>query len=217
MKGIVGLSAAVLLGVAASAGAAGWSLNHGVHCICPPPADCPDCSCPCDQGHHHCSAWKSEHAQQLIGDLSSDCCCDRIRAAHKLGFRFHADFCCTPEVLEALTHALLCDPCWEVRQAAAWSITLQRARVEPAVLALYVSSKMDPHYLVRAKAAESLDILLVCRKDCFKELLRSADELIKELKKNQFKPGTANCQLAFQLGCSACGLGAESALRLPAK
>src|SRR5262249_36086 len=61
---------------------------------------------------------------------------------------------------------------------------------------------------VRAKAAESLDILLICRKDCFKDLLQSADELIKELKKRQFKPGTANCQLVYQLGGSGCGIAA---------
>jgi hypothetical protein len=215
MKGIFGLSAAAVLAVTASASAAGWCLNHGIHCIFPPPADCPDCSSPCDRGHHHCSTWKCEHTRNLIEDLSSDCCCDRITAARKLGCRLHADFCCSPEVLDVLTHALLCDPCWEVRRAAAWSIAMQRARVEQGVLALYVSSKLDPHFLVRDKAADSLDVLLVCRKDCFKDFLASADALIKELKKNQFKPGTGNCEILFQLGCSACGLAVGTPVSQP--
>jgi hypothetical protein len=133
--------------------------------------------------------------------LGSDCCCDRIKAARRLGYRFNADFCCNPEVLDALTRALLCDSCWEVRKAAAWSIALQGARTEPGVLALYLSSKLDPHYLVRTQAAESLDILLLCRRGCFTKLFEQADVLIAELRKVKFKPGADNCALIFQQSC----------------
>src|SRR5262249_25064791 len=207
MKRMVGLSAAALLGMTASAWASGLCLlNHGVHCITPPPPPCPDCSCRCETGHRHCSAWKAEHAHKLIAKLESDCCCDRIQAAKHLGCRLLADYCCCPEVLDALMHALLCDPCWEVRKAASWSIMLQGARTETAVLALYVSSKLDPHYLVRIGAAESLDILLVCRQGCFTDLLKSADELIKQLRSAKFKPGTTGCASIFQAGCATCGL-----------
>jgi hypothetical protein len=135
--------------------------------------------------------------------LSRGNCCDRITAAQKLGHRWNADFCCDPSVLEALIGALQCDPCWEVRRAAAWSIMLQNARVEPGVVALYVSSKLDPHYLVREQAAESLDILLVCRRQCFHDLFGAGgDGLIKSLKVAKYKPGTGNCMLIFNQCCA---------------
>src|SRR5262249_25411451 len=134
-----------------------------------PSPSCPDCGNPCDRGIHICTCGKSKRARCLIDELNADTCCERIQAARKLGCRLHADFCCDPEVLSALVHALLCDPCWEVRRAAAWSIAMQKARTDFGVLALYVASKIDSHYLVRDKAAEALDILTLCRKDCFKE------------------------------------------------
>src|SRR5437588_400219 len=84
--------------------------------------------------------------------------CERIKAVKKLGHRLHADFCCDPAVLETLIAALQCDKCWEVRRAAAWAIQSQNARTEEGVLALYIASKLDPHYLVRVAAAEALDI-----------------------------------------------------------
>jgi hypothetical protein len=205
----------------------------GGHCICPPCPECPDCSCPCDQGHHHCSEWKNKHSQEIICTLTTSCeCCERIKAAEKLGCRLHADFCCCPEVLNALIGALECDPCWEVRRAAAWSILGQNARTEDGVLALYIASKIDPHYLVRARAAEALDILTLCRKECFKCTYERADELIKELKKNKWKPGTCECRIisvssgCCQGGCggcsscggcqSGCGCGALGVPALPA-
>jgi hypothetical protein len=205
MKRIYGLAAAALLGLTASAWGVGPCLNCGIHCICPPP-ECPDCSDPCACGHHRCSCWKAERAHRLIEELCSDCCCDRIKAARHLGYRFNADFCCNPEVLEALTRALLCDSCWEVRKAAAWSIALQGARTEEGVLALYLSAKLDPHYLVRDKAQESLDILLLCRRPCFAELFKQADVLIAELRKAKFKPGGDNCALIMNQTCVASGI-----------
>lgn len=200
------VSAVALLGWAGGAWAGSFLCwNCGIHCICPPPKDCPDCSCPCDQGLHHCSPRKSERAHWLIEDLCHGSCCDRIKAAEKLGCRLHADFCCDPEVLPALVGALLCDTCWEVRRAAAWSLTLQQARTEYAVRALYISSKMDHHFLVRDRAAEALDILTVCRKDCFKEELKMTDEAIKLLRQQQFKPGSAGCAaILAALDVAAC-------------
>src|ERR1700730_4533621 len=145
--------------------------NGGIHCVVPPPPACADCGSPCDSGFHRCPPWKFARAHCLIDMLDHGDCCDRISAASKLGHFWNADFCCDPAVLDALIGALQCDPCWEVRRAAAWSIAMQGARVEPGVLALYVSSKMDPHYLVRVQSKEALDILLVCRKQCFHDLL----------------------------------------------
>ena len=133
-------------------------------------------------------------------------CCDRIKAAEELGSRFKADFCCNPNVLTALSAPLQCDKCWEVRKAAAWSIMLQGARTEEGVLALYISSKTDPHYMVRAEAAEALDILTVCRRACFTELYKRADALIKQLKATGYKPGSDNCRVVFGEACASCGL-----------
>jgi hypothetical protein len=153
-----------------------------------PPAECPDCSPPC-QGHHHCSEWKSAHAHKLIDDLCAEDCCTRIKAAKKLGCRLHADFCCDCDVLPSLVRALLADPCWEVRRAAAWSIAMQGARTDLGVLALYISSRLDRHYLVRDRAAEALDILTLCRKPCFKELYKAADALVAQLQRDKVRPG----------------------------
>jgi hypothetical protein len=204
MKRLVCLSTVVLLGMAASAWGAGFAcLNHGIHCICPPAPPCPDCSCPCDTGHHHCSAWKSAHAQRLIEQLNSECCCERIRACEKLGSRLHADYCCDPEVLTALIHALQCDSCWEVRRAAAWAIAYQRARTEVAVLSLYLASKLDPHFLVRDGATDALSILIVCRRECYKELFAQADALAKALKP-RYRPGKDGCVEIMEACMSAC-------------
>jgi hypothetical protein len=204
MKRLALLSAAVLVGMATSAWA-GWftCLNHGVHCIWPPAPPCPDCSCGCDHGLHHCSAWKSAHAQKLIEQLQSDCCCDRIRACEKLGCRLHADWCCDPEVLTALIHALQCDSCWEVRKAAAWAIAYQKARTEVAVLSLYLASRLDPHFLVRDGATDALAVLIVCRRECYKDLFAQADALAKALKP-RYKPGKAGCVEIMEACISAC-------------
>jgi hypothetical protein len=198
--------AAVLLGAATPS----WAitpfvcLNHGIHCICPPPPDCQDCSCPCEHGFHFCSCQRTEHAHELIDQLNCLCCCDRIKAAEKLGCRLHADFCCDPEVLAALSHALLCDTCWEVRRAAAWSIAGQKARTNLGVMSLYLSSKIDPHYMVRDAAADALTQLLVCRRECFKDLFAQADQLAKSLK-GKYKPGP-DCVNLLGSCLSSCGL-----------
>jgi hypothetical protein len=150
---------------------------------------CPDCSCPCDIGIHICSPKRTEHAQELISQLKTNpCCCDRIRAAEKLGCRLHADWCCDPDIIDALAHAVQFDSCWEVRKAAAWSIAYQRARNETGVTSLYLASKLDTHFLVRDAANDALGVLLVCRRDCFKGLFEQLDKIVTRLR-GRYKPG----------------------------
>ena len=202
-----------LLGLAATSRAA--CLNGCCPTCKPIPApECEDCSCACD---HRCHLMLHDKSQQYIDALHcpDSTCCDRIKAAKKLGCRLHADYCCNPAVLDALLGALTCDPCWEVRQAAAESIYLQDARTEQSVLVLYVSSKVDPHYMVRTEAAEALDIITRCRHNCYKDLYAHADDLIKELKKQKFKPGTENCQLLFGAACAVLRRATRAAGRLP--
>jgi hypothetical protein len=185
-----------LAGLAAQAWAAGLHSGCCPACTPIPPPDCPDCGCPCDH-RLHLTLFGCEHAQKFIevlNDCNSDCC-ERIKAAKKLGSRLHADFCADPCVLDALIAALLTDPCWEVRRAAAWAFVGQGARTEPGVLALYISSKMDPHYMVRSRAAEALDIVTLCRTDCYKDLYATADRLIVELKAKKFKPGAEGARV----------------------
>lgn len=192
MKRRVCLATLALFGLASYASAWGGGfacLNWGIHCIHPPCPSCPDCSCPCDKGLH-ITLFGADHAHKLIDQLNSPCCCDRIRAAENLGSRIHADFCCVPEVLSALTHALANDSCWEVRRAAAWSIAYQKARTEEGVMALYLASKLDPHYMVRDAAIDALSVLLVCRQECFKDVLARGDELVKVLR-GKYRPGQA--------------------------
>jgi hypothetical protein len=197
MTRLYGLVIVCWLGVVAAAPADVLCWGCGVRCITPPPPRCPDCSGPCDKRLCLCWPKQSAHAHELIDDLAQGDCCVRIKAAKKLGCRWHADFCCDPDVLPALVRALQCDPCWEVRRAAAWAIAMQDARVEQGVLALYLASKLDPHYLVRAKAADALDVLLVCRRECFKDLFKEADELAKVLK-GHYKPGSPGCEMLLQ-------------------
>jgi hypothetical protein len=207
MKRILTFTAAALLGLANSAWAGGLFCGWcpSTQCMVPPPPSCPDCSCPCE---HRLSLCVADKSCKYIEGLHACDCCTRIKAARKLGNRLCADFCKNPEVLSALVQALQMDSCWEVREAAAWSIMLQNARVEEGILALYIASKLDPHYLVRYKANEALDILLLCRRACYKDQFASADDLIKKLR-GKYKPGSPEW-CGVQLG--GCGLVAAPAL-----
>jgi hypothetical protein len=204
MKRLFALSLVALFAMTASAWSGGFlcGLHCKDYCMVPPPPKCPDCSCPCDHRLNLCPEWKSAHAQKLIEDLDSCCCCDRIKTVRKLGHRLHADFCNDPCVLEVLISSLQCDKCWEVRREAAWGIQRQNARTEQGVLALYIASKLDPHYVVRVAATEALDILTIAHRECFTETLKSGDELIKQLKAQGYKPGSDNCRVAF----GGCGI-----------
>jgi hypothetical protein len=217
MRWIFGLSLAALLGLAAASRAGVLPCrNCGQQCNPIPCPDCPDCSGPCE---HRLSLtpFGSCHAEKLVAELSSCECCVRIKAVKKLGSRVHADFCSEPCVLNALLSALLCDECWEVRRHAAWSLMLQGARTEPALVALYISSKLDPHYMVRVRAAEALDLLTLCRKECYKGLFEQTDALVKTLRDQKFVPGREHCNLVFeQLGgsCVSC-TGHDAPVGLP--
>src|SRR5262245_51706032 len=136
MKRLVILAAGVLLAAAAAAPAGPWCCC-GVHCLEPRP-DHPDCSDACE---HRLRLPTFGNTDKILEKLHSDCCCDRICAVRKLGCRFHVDICCDQAAFDALLQALLLDPCWEVRERAAWSLRLQNARTPCALLALYVSSK----------------------------------------------------------------------------
>lgn len=156
---------------------------HGklCHCMRGEPAS-PDCTPPCEQLRIG-PLCTPEHTQKLIDSLANAAdCCERIKAAKKLGCCLHANFCCNSEVLHALVHALTCDPCWKVRKAAAWSIAYQKARVPEGVAALYIASRLDHHYLVRDAANDALAVLLPAGRACFKDLLLATDVLIARVR-----------------------------------
>jgi hypothetical protein len=196
MKRIFCLSAAALLGWAASANA-GLFCGHccGDHCKPMPPTPPCDCGDPCAEGHHRCPAWKSRHAHKLLDDLCAEDCCTRIRAAKKLAHRCHGDFCCDCDILPALVKALLADPCWKVRRHAAWAIAMQGARTEFALVALYVSSKTDAHYMVRDRATDAIDQLILCRRECYKKLFLATDGLVRVLQSQKVRPGRDKADL----------------------
>jgi hypothetical protein len=209
MKRLFCLSVAALLGWTVMASAAPI-LCHRDYCRETPAPNCQDCSEPCCNGWHLGASWKEGRVHKLVCDLQACDCCTRIRAAKHLGMRLNGNFCCNHDLLPALLHALLCDPCWEVRQAAAWSIAMQGARTQVAVVALYVSSKLDRHYLVRDRAREALDILTLCRTECYKELYRAADALIGQLRSRGIRPGVDNC-LTILENLGACSAAVTSA------
>jgi hypothetical protein len=85
-------------------------------------------------------------------------------------------------VLNGLVHALMADSCWEVRREAAWAIYYQNARVPQGLVALYVASKLDRHAMVRDAASRALDVLTLCRKECYRDLYLAADKLIVRIR-----------------------------------
>jgi hypothetical protein len=168
------------------------------YCTVAPPSSCPDCPCPC-QHRHALLVFGPKDAHKYLDKLlgCDTTCCERIKAVKKLGCRLHADFCKDPDVLVALTDVLLFDPCWEVRRTAAWSIFGQRAYTHEALLALYVSRNLDPHYMVRQRATEAQELLTLCRSACYKSLYAYGDALVKELRKQGYKAGEKNAREAF--------------------
>jgi hypothetical protein len=185
------LAAAFSLSAGAVWGGECGGCGPGCQCIVPPSPSCPDCRDPCSRLRLG-TLCGTAHTANLIERLHHDAAHERLKAVRKLGCRLHADFCCTPEVLHALVHALMCDTCWEVRRHAAWAIARQDARVPQGIVALHLAGRLDPHFMVRDAARDALDVLLVCRRDCYKELLVDADQLAKQLRE-QYKPTTGNC------------------------
>lgn len=183
------------------------------HCTVPPPPRQPNCaSCPCDH-RLSCTLYPPEHARELIASLASPDFCKRRAAVEQLGNRLHADACRDPAVAEALVRALHCDTCWEVRRAAAWALFHQGARGEEVVLALYLSSRLDPHYMVRIRAAEAMDLLTLGRRECYEELYKAADRLVGVLQEKGYQPGR-DCLLSCKMARLADGRLAIST-RLP--
>jgi hypothetical protein len=176
------------------------------HCTVPPPPRCPDCSTDaCDHRLILCGLRSPDHASRLLEALASDDFCKRRNAVEKLGCRLHADVCSQPAVLDALLQSLQCDKCWEVRRAAAWSLFGQRARTEAVVLALYISSRIDPHYMVRIRSAEALDLLTVGKRECYTELYKAADQLLRVLKSKGYQPGRDCCLIRAGTACGPDG------------
>ncbi len=198
MRRLLILALPVVLVLAASARAGLPCSSCKTRCI-EPPEDNPRCPCPCEKRLKLCPFDKG-HANKYLEKLNcEETCCVRIKAVKKLGSRLHADFCDDPEVLEALISTLFYDPCWLVRREAAWSIFRQRAYTDEALLALYISSKLDPHVLVRARAAEALDILTLCRYKCYKCLYTFGDKVIVELRAKKFIPGRCDAREKYAL------------------
>ena len=72
------------------------------------------------------------------------------------------------------------------------------ARTDQGVMALYLASLIDPHYMVRDAANDALGVLLVCRRACFKDVFAAADDLAKQLK-GKYKPGGPDCGILFDM------------------
>jgi hypothetical protein len=133
---------------------------------------------------------------------SDPCCCtraQRVKAAHALG---SFDACCVPQVVPALTHALMCDPAWQVRAAAARALRWSQpfhcddaacdCQREEVIAALRIAEKNDPYWIVRSEAKDALGVLSVCNKCCYDEIIRQADVIAGKLKPI-YKPGGENC------------------------
>jgi hypothetical protein len=204
------------------------------HCQrnCQPEPEAPcDCPCPCDHRSHN-TLFGPEHAAELISHLSGCAdCCERLKAVKKLGHRLHADFCSNPCVLPALIDVVLFDKCWEVREAAVWAIYGQGAYTPEGLTAVYVSSKLDPHYGVRDAAIQVLDRLTLCHSCCYKDLYASADDFIAELRELKYKATADHARELYNAAihnwqakratssgsCAAAGAPRSSVTSVPAR
>lgn len=153
-------------------------------------------------------AMAARPPEKYVRRLRAEACYDRRLAAKKLGCRLHHEYANDPLVLGTLVNSLQCDKCPEVRQAAAWSIFKLSARSNRSLLALYISSKLDPHYMVRVKAAEAVDILTVRDRPRYEGLLETGDKLVEDLKAHDFVPGSDKCRVLLNQACSRCGVHA---------
>ena len=204
------LSAGIVVVVLLAGATACWAdeprLCCRPHCTIPPPPRQPNCCADlCGRRLILCGLYSPDHAHSLVDALNSADFCTRRDAVEKLGCRLHADICKQPPVLDALLQALQCDKCWEVRRAAAWALFGQKARTEPVVLALYISSRLDPHYMVRIRAAEALDLLTLGRRECYAELYKAADQLLRVLRSKGYEPGRDCCLIRANVACGPDG------------
>jgi hypothetical protein len=215
MRRLFALALPALLGLAGMT-RAGECLGCKTRCIEPPSTECKERPCPCQKRLKLTICDKSDKYAAILASCDNTCCA-RIKAAKKLGCRLCADMCANKGVLEALLDALFFDPCWKVRRTAAWSLFGQRAYQDEVILALYISSKIDPHYMVRSRAAEALDLLTLCRRCCYKELYAQGDVLIKELRAVKFVPGACDAREKHTLALTgACPVGPAAPEVIPA-
>ncbi len=206
MRGMAGIILIAALSFPATVRADGPNGCCKPHCTVPPPPRCPNCCAgPCEHRLVLCAFCAEDHVPKLLDELHAKDYCKRRNAVEKLGNRLHADICRQPPVLDALLRALQCDSCWEVRRAAAWALFRQRARTEPVVLALYISSRLDPHYMVRIRAAEALDLLTLGRVECYQEMYKAADQLLRVLRGKGYQPGRDCCLITAATVCGRDG------------
>jgi hypothetical protein len=197
MRGKVVLTLAALLGLTVPS----WA---GLLCRCAIPqcGKVPETSCPagCDDScGKKCSLtlFGEEHAKKLLEQLKSCDVCDRLSAIKKLGCCLHVNACKDPCVVNALLDALFTDPIWEVRRAAGYALMKQKVRTEVVVLALYLSSKIDPHVMVRMGTADAVDRLTLGKAGCYDDLYAAGDRLVRELKKKKFVVGRPGAHIVI--------------------
>ena len=115
----------------------------------------------------------------------------------KLGCRWYTNAACREEVVTALITSLQCDGSYEVRVKAAWAIAFQRLANQCGWTALYVSSRLDPHWLVRDTSANALKVIETqLEPDIIRAWKTRGDGLVKEWK-NKYTPGKVGCTLIY--------------------
>jgi hypothetical protein len=168
--------------------------------VYPQPMAC----CGEDIGHHLNLPWHERRTDALIDKLGDCCPYDRREAARQLGCCINTNACRHPEIVPNLVHALVCDSAWQVRKKAAWSLAYQRAANQCGWTALYLASRLDPHYMVRDCAANALKVIETqVGLNCIRTWKVRGDALAKEMKP-KYKPGTASCCEVFSACCGAC-------------
>ncbi len=179
----------------------------GISCYQPPAPEPCICDDPCTKRGRLCLPWYSSKTAALLEQLQ-DChyrC--RAEAAKKLGSRLCTDYCCHPEIVPALVHTLQCDSCWVVRRAAARALGYQVAANQCVWTALFLASRLDPHYLVRDEAADALAIVQTqISLGCIREY-REAAEAFEKAVKGHYKPGKPGCELVYPPFCDGCPPG----------
>jgi hypothetical protein len=148
-------------------------------------------------GHHFNPPWSEAQTARLLEQLQDCRPHERAVAAGRLGCCLYTNPDCHPEVVTALVTSLQCDGAYEVRVKAAWAIAFQKITNRCGWTSLYVSSQLDPHWLVRDTSANALKVIETqLEPETIRAWKTRGDGLVRQFRGN-YKPGKPGCTLIY--------------------
>jgi hypothetical protein len=159
----------------------------------------PMCVCGVAQevGHHFNPPFSAAHTAKAVEQLQDCRPHDRSMAVCKLGCCLYTNPACHPEVVPALITSLQCDGAYQVRVKAAWAIAFQNIANQCGWTALYVSSQLDPHWLVRDTASNALKVIETQLDPSIIAAWKTRGNALAKQWKGKYKPGKPDCMLIY--------------------